>query len=64
MHSLLAMKLHKASLTPTLKGTKTLPSVGLDDKRFSYTNALNTNLSETFTRARNSLGVRKVEKSA
>jgi hypothetical protein len=60
MNAILAMKLHKASLTPSLKGTKTLPSVGLDDKRFAYTNALNTNLSETFTRARNSLGVRKV----
>jgi hypothetical protein len=63
MNALLQMKLHKASLTPTLKGTKVLPSVGLDDKRFAYTNALNTNLSETFTRARNLLGVRKTERA-
>jgi hypothetical protein len=60
MNALLQMKLHKASLTPSLKGVKTLPSVGLDDKGFAYTPAISTDLKATYARVRNSLGVRKV----
>lgn len=58
------IRLHRVTLTPDLKGTKTLPTVGLDDARFQYRPAIQTDLRQTFERARNALGVRKVERAA
>lgn len=60
MNAILEMKLHKASLKSELKGTKVEPAIGLDDKAFTYTPAIKTNLAETFAKARAALGVRKV----
>lgn len=59
MNSILAMKLHKASLPATLKGRVTKPAVGLQDEAFVYTPAIKTDLRQTFARARAELGVLK-----
>ena len=40
------------SETQQVNGTRTLPSVRLTDKRFKYTRACDTDLKETFRKAR------------
>jgi hypothetical protein len=62
MNALLHMKLHKASLTPSLKGRVTKPAAGLDDKGFTYVPSLNTDLEATFARIFGQMGERKKEK--
>ncbi len=56
----LEIKLHHAILPATLKGQITKPTIGLDDKAFTYVPAIKTDLALTFARAREQLGVRKV----
>lgn len=62
----LEIKLHKACLTPDLKGEKTLPSVGCYDSKFPerYVPAVKTNLSATWKRAVDAMGERTRERVA
>lgn len=62
----LEFRLHRVMLTPDLKGKKTLPTVGCYDSKFPerYVPAVKTDLAETFKRAREAIGVRKVERAA
>jgi hypothetical protein len=48
----MSIKLHHAVLPFTLDGRKTVPAAGLDDKAFRYVPAIQTNLAETFRKAR------------
>jgi hypothetical protein len=52
MTTKLKLDLHHAVLPFTLDGRKTVPAVGLDDKAFRYVPAIQTNLAETFRKAR------------
>lgn len=60
MNEPLETRLHRVVLPAALKGKVTKPSVGIDDEGFQYVPAIQTNLAETFRRAREELGVRKV----
>lgn len=58
----LALKLHKPSIKPDLKGKVCKPEVGLKDSAFKYVPSLNTDLEATFARVFGSLGERKRER--
>jgi hypothetical protein len=66
MQSEIEIRLHRVTLTPDIKGKKTLPTVGCYDSKFQerYVPAVKTDLAETFKRAREAIGVRRVEKAA
>lgn len=60
----LEIKLHKACLTPDLKGSVCRPAVSLNDAAFTYTPAIKTNLAETYRKALEQMGERTREKAA
>lgn len=60
----LEIKLHKAVLPFELDGRKTVPSISLDDKGFTYTPAIKTNIAETWKRAVDAMGERTRERVA
>lgn len=60
----LEIKLHKACLTPDLKGRVCRPAVSLNDAAFTYTPAIKTDIAETWKRAVDAMGERTREKAA
>lgn len=64
MTSDLEIKLHKACLTPDLKGRVVKPSASLSDSAFTYTPAIKTNIAETWKRALDAMGERTRERVA
>jgi hypothetical protein len=60
----LEIKLHKACLTPDLKGSVCKPSVSICSSAFAYRTALDTNIAETWKRAVDAMGERTRERVA
>jgi hypothetical protein len=62
----LEIKLHRVTLVPDLKGTRTLPTVGCYDSKFPerYVPAVKTNIAETWKRAVDAMGERTRERVA
>jgi hypothetical protein len=56
------LELEAAVFKPELKGKLVRPTLGLDDRSFVYIQSLNTDLAETFRKAREGLGERKRER--
>ncbi len=56
------LELEAAVFKPELKGKLVRPTLGLDDRAFVYVPSLDTDLAETFRKAREGLGERKRER--
>lgn len=59
----MSIKLQRAVLPFALDGRKTVPAVGMDDKAFVYTKAINTNLAERFRTVLAGIGERRTVKA-